>query len=466
MTPGDLIADRYRLREPIATGGMGDVWRADDEVLGRSVAIKAMRSEVRADPTFSARFRLEARSMAALQHPGIVSVYDYGEVDDDSHGYAYLVMPLVEGESLGARVGRDGRLSPAATMNVVAQVARALQAVHDAGIIHRDVKPENVLIDDAGRAVLVDFGVVRAVTATAGDLTGAGQVIGTAGYMAPEQVSRRPLTPATDLYALGAVAYRCLSGAPPFVGGTPAAIALCHVYDEPPPLPDDVPPAVRGVVATAITKDPTQRYDSAAAMADAAEAAVGRAPLAPAQRGIAPPVSPRRADQTLDMPAIGRSTSGKAARVLALVAVLAIAGIVLTLALQGGARPNSDPELTTPTSTPSTHANNGTGIGKSGKPTPATSTGAATNPVTQPSATQPSTTQPSTTPPSTTPPSTTPPSTTRTDTSSPRPTGSGSTGSGTSGTGSSGTGTSGTGSSGTGSVGDSGNNAGAPGPSS
>src|SRR6185369_782597 len=156
MTPGELIADRYRLREPIAAGGMGDVWRADDEVLGRIIAIKVMRSGMRDDPTFSARFRLEARSIAALHHPGVVSVYDYGETGGD----AYLVMALVDGESLGSRVAREGRLSAAVTMDVVAQVARALQAVHEAGIIHRDVKPDNVLIDGDGRVILVDFGVV------------------------------------------------------------------------------------------------------------------------------------------------------------------------------------------------------------------------------------------------------------------------------------------------------------------
>jgi serine/threonine-protein kinase len=401
VIPGDLIADRYRLLDQIAEGGMGNVWRADDEVLGRTVAVKAMRAEVRDDPTFSARFRLEARSIAALHHPGVVSVYDYGEVDGDGPGYAYLVMAYVDGESLGARVARDGRLPAAVTMDLVGQVARALEAVHEAGIIHRDVKPDNVLIDADGRAVLVDFGVVR--SATASELTGSGQVIGTARYMAPEQVSKLPLTPATDVYALGAVAYHCLAGVPPFGGDNPIRVALSQVRDEAPPLPTDVPDEVRDVVATAMEKDPTDRYASAAAMADAAEAALraitfSSAPpvrALPVQRAVVSPVLPQRsAEQTLTMPAVGRHPSRTAAYVLAFIAAVAVAGIIVALALNGRVDPTSNSQLTNPRSSPSTHASTGTGSGKSEKPRPHSSASTAGTPTTEPSSTPTGTTSP------------------------------------------------------------------------
>ncbi len=328
MEPADLIAGRYRLVEPIAAGGMGDVWRAHDEVLNRPVAIKAMRSEMRDDATFGERFRHEARSIAALDHPGVVSVYDYGEVGDGAHGYAYLVMEFVDGESLGARMAREGRLGTAATMDVVAQVARALQAVHDAGIIHRDVKPDNVLIDSTGRAVLVDFGVAR--SGTSGDLTGTGQVIGTARYMAPEQVSRLPLSPATDLYALGAVAYHCLAGRPPFDGTNPITIALSQLSDEPEPLPRDVPPAVRGVVMTALAKDPDDRFAAASEMAASADAA--RATIAAA-------ASAGEGDETIGaMPTVRHPAFGEAPTI----------AIRATAAVRPVARPGTGGTMTMP----------------------------------------------------------------------------------------------------------------------
>ena len=274
LNPGDALGGRYRLDEPIASGGMGEVWRATDQVLGRTVAVKVLHPRAVSDPGFSARFRGEARTMATLRHPGVVDVYDYGEgTDTEGKPVAYLVMAYVDGEALSTRIKAAERLSPAETMAVVAQTAHALQAAHDAGVIHRDVKPGNLIVRPDGQVVLVDFGVAR--SAEAASLTGVNELVGTALYMAPEQVAKRTITPATDIYALGAVAYHCLAGHPPFVGDNALTIALSHLDDEPPPLPEDVPPAVRAVVATAMAKDPADRFSNAAAMAQIAEAALG-----------------------------------------------------------------------------------------------------------------------------------------------------------------------------------------------
>jgi len=267
LAPGDVLDDRYRLEGRVAAGGMGDVWRATDTVLGRTVAVKMLLSGRAGDAGFEERFRQEARSMAALRHPGVADVYDYGSAGED----AYLVMAYVEGQPLSERIAEAGRLDPATTMSIVAQTAQALEAVHTAGITHRDVKPGNLIIQPDGSVVLVDFGVARSADSAA--LTGVDEVIGTALYIAPEQISKRPTGPATDIYALGAVAYHCLAGNPPFDGDNALVVAMNHLTDEPPPLPADVPAPVRDVVAAAMAKDPADRYPTAAAMAEAAQAA-------------------------------------------------------------------------------------------------------------------------------------------------------------------------------------------------
>ena len=282
MEAGELLDGRYRLDESIGAGGMGEVWRATDTVLGRTVAVKILRPDLSADSSFGARFWAEAHTLAAMHHPGVVDVYDYGEVAApqvaaDRAGpvateVAYVVMAYVEGEPLSRRVEHAGRLSPAATMSIVAQVAEALHAAHVAGIVHRDVKPDNILINSDGRAVLVDFGVAH--TPAAQGLTGVQEVIGTALYMAPEQAMKHTITPATDVYALASVAYECLTGVPPFTGETPVSVALAHVHGTPAPLPHDIPPAVREVITTGMAKNAGQRFTSAAAMAAAARAAI------------------------------------------------------------------------------------------------------------------------------------------------------------------------------------------------
>jgi serine/threonine-protein kinase len=266
---GDILGDRYRLDDFIAAGGMGQVWRATDIVLGRTVAVKVLLAQLLTDPGFEARFRAEARIIAALRHAGVVNVYDYGEsTDADGRRALYLVMAYVEGESLSALITEAGRLSVAQTMSVVAQAAAALEAAHESGVVHRDVKPGNLLVNESGQVTLVDFGVARSTSVTS--VTTGNAVPGTALYMAPEQASGQPVTGATDVYALGAVAYHCLAGHPPFTGTNPIEIALKHMQDEPPPLPDDVPLAAQHLVMKAMAKDPAQRYPTAGALAAAA----------------------------------------------------------------------------------------------------------------------------------------------------------------------------------------------------
>ncbi|MBY8874736.1 serine/threonine protein kinase [Micromonospora sp. PLK6-60] len=267
-----VLSGRYRLDERVATGGMGDVWRGTDQVLGRQVAVKVLLPALVSDPDFIARFRAEARIMAALRHPGIVQVFDCGEDDlPDGSRADYLVMEFVEGEPLSRRIEAAGRLGVAETMSVVAQAAQALNAAHAGGIVHRDVKPSNLLVQEDGTVVLVDFGVARSANVTS--ITSTNAVPGTALYMAPEQASGRPVSGATDIYALGAVAYCCLTGSPPFTGDNPLQVAVRHLDDEPPALPDDIPEPVRELVYRALAKDPADRFATGAAMADAARAA-------------------------------------------------------------------------------------------------------------------------------------------------------------------------------------------------
>lgn len=275
LRSGHLLDNRYRLDERIATGGMGDVWRGTDVVLGRVVAVKVLRPAMLADPEFSARFYGEARMMAAFRHPGVVEVYDYASATDstDNSQCAYLVMAYVEGEPLSTRLKVAGQLGVAETMSIVAQAADALHAAHQNGTVHRDVKPGNLIVKPNGTVILVDFGVARSAAVTS--VTGLNAIVGTALYMAPEQVAKGKVTPATDIYALGAVAYHCISGHPPFEGDNALQVALRHLEDDPEPLPDDVPAPVRQLIRRAMAKKPYERFASAAEFADAALEASG-----------------------------------------------------------------------------------------------------------------------------------------------------------------------------------------------
>ncbi|MEU7825228.1 protein kinase [Catellatospora sp. NPDC049133] len=267
LDPGLTLGGRYTLQVLIARGGMGEVWRAEDTVLGRRVAVKVLLPNLAVDPGFAARFRAEAQAMAALSDPGIVEIYDYGQAD----GIAYLVMQFVEGESLLSLVRRVGPLEPARAMRLLARAADAIHAAHLHGIVHRDVKPANLLLRADGRLALTDFGIARIVAADR--LTAAGEIFGTASYLAPEQVTGADIGPATDVYALGVVAYEMLTQRRPFAGDTPLAVALQHVNEPPPELPDSIPEPVRAVVVRALAKDPADRWPSAAALSAAASAA-------------------------------------------------------------------------------------------------------------------------------------------------------------------------------------------------
>src|SRR4051794_21489896 len=269
IEPGRTLGDRYRLTQHIATGGMGDVWGADDTLLERAVAVKILRAEHAGDPHFVERFRGEAKHAAALSDPHITSVFDYGEATDNDTTVAYLVMELVPGEPLSAVLAREGALDVDRTLAVLEQTAEALQVAHESGVVHRDVKPGNILIRPDGNVSITDFGIARA-TNEPSHLTRTGLVIGTAHYLPPEQAAGKPITPASDLYALGVVAYECLSGKRPFAGDNAVNVAVAHLREEPPPLPGDVPEPVRALVMSLLAKDPLARPARAAHVAAAA----------------------------------------------------------------------------------------------------------------------------------------------------------------------------------------------------
>src|SRR4051794_8213255 len=257
LAPDFTLGDRYRLEQRIAIGGMGEVWQATDALLGRRVAVKVLKPEYAADPHFVERFRNEARHTAALSHPGIANVFDYGEVGD----MAYLVMELVDGEPLSTLLAREGALDPPRALDVVGQAGLALQAAHDIGVIHRDVKPGNLLLRPDGVVKVTAFGIARAVDAA--PVTQTGLLVGTAAYLSPEQAAGRSVTAASDVYALGVVAYECLAGSRPFQADSAMGVAMAHVQTTPPTLPDSVPPLVGDFVMRALEKEPAKRQPNA-----------------------------------------------------------------------------------------------------------------------------------------------------------------------------------------------------------
>lgn len=263
---GITFGGRYELSSRIAVGGMGEVWKASDSIIGRTVAIKILKDEYMGDPGFLERFRAEARHAALVNHEGIANVFDYGE----EQGSAYIVMELVPGEALSAIIDREGRLPANRVLGIVAQVATSLQAAHDAGLVHRDIKPGNLLITPEGRVKITDFGIARIADQV--PLTATGQVMGTVQYLAPEQASGHAATPSTDIYSLGIVAYECLAGKRPFTGESQVAIAMAQINDTPPELPADVPEPVRNLVMACLSKDAASRPESSAKLAQAAAA--------------------------------------------------------------------------------------------------------------------------------------------------------------------------------------------------
>lgn len=278
---------RYRLLEVLGSGGMGEVWRARDTVINRDVAIKVLHPAFATDPAFENRFRREALAAAQLNSPHVVPIHNFGEID----GRLFVDMRLIEGRDLTSVID-DGPLDPSRAAHIVRQIASALDAAHRAGLIHRDVKPSNIMLSADDYAYLIDFGIAHVVADTR--LTGTGNAIGTLAYMAPERFTGAPLDPSCDIYALACVLYECLTGRLPFDAKEPGQLIAAHL-STPPPRPSDVLPELpRGldaVVATGMAKEPGDRYGTARELAGAATAVLA-SPTAPR------PAPPRPDDHT------------------------------------------------------------------------------------------------------------------------------------------------------------------------
>ncbi|HSK59432.1 MAG TPA: protein kinase [Actinomycetospora sp.] len=379
-TTGSLISDRYRLGRRIAVGGMGEVWEAEDSRLGRTVAVKILKAELTGDPEFLQRFRTEARTAASLNNPGITAVHDYGETTTEwstASGTvqvptAYLVMELVRGEPLAQILAVHGRLGVDYTLDILEQCGHGLEAAHERGLVHRDVKPGNILVMPTGQVKITDFGIAKAVDAA--PVTRSGMVMGTAHYIAPEQAGGGDAGPASDVYSLGVVGYECLAGRRPYLSENAVTVAMMHIRDPLPPLPNDVPPVVRQLIEATLSKDPRQRYATGGEFAHAVAAVRRGEPLplpgsagpAPTERvnpatRVAPAMmrepSPSRGAERPDRWAArpeqpGRRGPWGTVAALALVALLLVGGVFWVInQAQTSEPPAPSPAATTTTTT-------------------------------------------------------------------------------------------------------------------
>jgi eukaryotic-like serine/threonine-protein kinase len=316
IQPQALIKGRYRVGRRLGEGGMAIVYLGHDLLLGRDVAIKSPRPQFSADPGFRVRFEREARAAAALSHPNIIDVYDVGEDD----GMPFIVMELVRGQSLKEIVAADAPFHPDDVAELLEQIGGALDYAHARGYVHRDIKPGNILVDQHGRARLVDFGIAKGLAD--GDLTETGASLGTVGYLSPEQASGLMATPASDVYSVGVVAFEMLTGELPFAAETPIGVAMRHVND-PAPRPSHVvpglPPQVDPIILRALAKDPTRRWGSAGAFARALRN----------WRNAGPPVPATRAPQVVAAPPPARGSLAPTIVVVILV-LAALAALLWT----------------------------------------------------------------------------------------------------------------------------------------
>jgi beta-lactam-binding protein with PASTA domain len=348
MTQARLLGGRYQVGELLGYGGMAEVHRGRDLRLGRDVAIKMLRTDLARDDTFQLRFRREAQNAASLNHPAIVAVYDTGE-ERGSAGETlpYIVMEFVNGRTLKEVLAAEGRLMPRRALEIVAEICAAIEFSHRHSIIHRDIKPGNVMLTQAGQIKVMDFGIARALASGASTMTQTSAVIGTAQYLSPEQARGEPVDARSDVYATGCVLFELLCGHPPFVGDSPVSVAYQHVREDakPPSLSNrDVSPAVDAVVLKALAKNPLNRYQSAAEMrADVLRAAAGRpvyaepvmlAPVEPVGGAIQPT---RLGPNTANRPAPARVGNAQRRRTSGwVIAALSALGVLAAIALVAG----------------------------------------------------------------------------------------------------------------------------------
>ena len=359
---GQLYGGRYRLISRIAIGGMGEVWKAHDPIILRDVAIKILKPEYMGDPGFLERFRTEAKHAARVNHEGIANVYDYGE----DAGSAFLVMELVPGESLAKILEQRKFLPELEVLDIVAQTARALYAAHQEGLVHRDVKPGNLLITPEGQVKITDFGIARVADQVS--LTATGQVMGTVQYLSPEQATGKPATPSTDIYSLGIVAYEALAGKRPFTGDNQMTIAMSQIKDAPPPLSEDLDPAVVELIMSCLAKKAVMRPATALELAQRAEKISGKAPRGQFNTRVIETVKPL--PQTTSIIETVETAQEKPAAIwpwisVIVILVLTAAGVVFAMLSQPTPTPTptETPTVTptptateTPTETPTTPA--------------------------------------------------------------------------------------------------------------
>jgi len=289
----ELLSNRYRIGEPLGGGMAADVYLARDELLERDIAVKVLRPQYANDKEFVERFRREAKSAASLSHPNIVSIHDRGETEDGTY---YIVMEYLPRGTLKERIVRKGPLAPDAAIGLAIQIAEALKAAHEKGVIHRDIKPQNVLVSGSGDVKVADFGIARA--ASASTLTRTGHVLGSLPYMSPEQATGNPVGSHSDLYSLGVVLYEMLTGELPFEAQDPMGVLMKHVNGlprSPKEVNPEVPEGLSVVTTRLLAKDPTDRYPSAAELIDElGRVRKGWRPTSATTKVLRRPVEPRR----------------------------------------------------------------------------------------------------------------------------------------------------------------------------